>query len=47
MFLLNPNVIPELRKLSTGKVDPNFKDWAEGAQAATGAPLFNPRGTTP
>ncbi len=28
-FLLDTNVISELRKIKTGKINPNVKDWAE------------------
>ena len=34
MFLLDTNVVSELRKVSTGKADPNLAAWAESIDAA-------------
>ena len=35
MFLLDTNVVSELRKIRAGKGDPNVKDWAESVSATS------------
>jgi hypothetical protein len=35
MYLLDTNVISELRKIKTGRVDPRFEAWSEGVQPET------------
>lgn len=34
MYILDTNVVSELRKVRTGKADPNVAAWAEGTDAA-------------
>lgn len=34
MYLLDTNVVSELRKVRTGKADPNVARWADGVDAA-------------
>lgn len=35
MFLLDTNVVSELRKVRAGRADPNVARWADGVDAAT------------
>nr|WP_081105696.1 type II toxin-antitoxin system VapC family toxin [Gluconobacter oxydans] len=35
MFLLDTNVVPELRKVRAGRADPNVARWAEQVEAET------------
>ncbi len=34
MFILDTNVVSELRKARTGKIDPNVSAWAESVDAS-------------
>ena len=35
MFVLDTNVVSELRKVRSGKADPHFAEWANGVDAST------------
>jgi predicted nucleic acid-binding protein len=35
MYLLDTNVVSEMRKIKTGRIDPRFKAWAERARPET------------